>query len=170
MKLTSLEAIMRALQEGGVRYLIAGGLAVNAHGYMRMTHDVDIVLALDSRNITLAFDALAMIGYRPIVPITAGQFADSLQREAWIRDKGMVVLNFFSGSHKETAIDVFVTEPFVFEAEYGRALYGLLAPGLHVRFVSIPTLIEMKRVANRPRDRDDIEHLQIIMDLEAKHE
>ncbi len=170
MKLTSLEAIMRALQEAQVRYLIAGGLAVNAHGYMRMTHDVDIVLALDSDNIVLAFDSLARIGYRPIVPITASQFADSSQREAWIRDKGMVVLNFFSNAHKETAIDVFVTEPFAFDIEYHRAVQGLLAPGLNVRFVAIPTLIEMKRIANRPRDRDDIEHLQIILDLEAKHE
>jgi len=35
MKLTSFEAIVRALDEAGVRYLVAGGLAVNAHGYLR---------------------------------------------------------------------------------------------------------------------------------------
>jgi hypothetical protein len=32
MKFASLEAIIRGLHEGGVRYLIVGGLAVNAHG------------------------------------------------------------------------------------------------------------------------------------------
>ena len=31
MKLESLEALVRVLNEGRVRYLVAGGLAVNAH-------------------------------------------------------------------------------------------------------------------------------------------
>ncbi len=34
MKLASFEAIVRSLNAAGVRYLIAGGLAVNAHGYL----------------------------------------------------------------------------------------------------------------------------------------
>jgi hypothetical protein len=37
MKLESLEALVRVLNEREVRYLIAGGLAVNAHGYIRYT-------------------------------------------------------------------------------------------------------------------------------------
>jgi len=32
-----------------------------------------------------------------------------------------------------------------------------------VRFVSIATLIRMKKLANRPRDLDDIEHLRMIV-------
>ncbi|HEY6241136.1 MAG TPA: hypothetical protein VIW78_09880 [Burkholderiales bacterium] len=61
-------------------------------------------------------------------------------------------------------VDVFVTEPFDFDREYEAALRGELVPGLTVRFVSIPTLIAMKRLANRPRDLDDIEHLKLIME------
>ncbi len=37
MKLTSFEALVAALESAGVRYLIAGGLAVVAHGYARFT-------------------------------------------------------------------------------------------------------------------------------------
>ena len=59
MKLASLEAIVRSLNEGNVRYLIAGGLAVNAHGYIRLTQDVDLVIALDPANIGRAFEVLA---------------------------------------------------------------------------------------------------------------
>lgn len=55
MKLASFEAIVRARNTAGVRYLIAGGLAVNAHGYVRFTKDVDIVIALDADNIVDAF-------------------------------------------------------------------------------------------------------------------
>ena len=37
MKLAAFEAIAAALRDARVRYLVAGGLAVNAHGYVRLT-------------------------------------------------------------------------------------------------------------------------------------
>jgi hypothetical protein len=49
-------------------------------------------------------------------------------------------------------------------------MQGKLAPGLTVRFVSIPTLITMKQLANRPRDLDDIEHLRLIMEEKRRNE
>jgi hypothetical protein len=164
VKLASLEAIAEALNSGNVRYLIAGGLAVNAHGYIRATQDVDLVIALDAGNIVRAFETLATLGYRPLVPITAGQFADAELRGRWIREKGMKVLNFFSDRHRETNVDVFVSEPFEFEREFADALRGDLAPGVGVRFVSLPTLIAMKERAGRPRDLDDIQHLRWILE------
>lgn len=170
MKLASLEGIARALTEADVRYLIVGGLAVSAHGYIRATQDVDLVIALDPDNILRAFRALAALGYQPLVPITAGQFANPELRSQWIRDKGMRVLNFFSDRHRETNVDVFVTEPFDFEREYPNALRGDLAPGLSVRFVSLPTLIVMKQEANRPRDLDDVQHLRWILEEQEPDE
>lgn len=164
MKLASLEAIVRSLNEGGVRYLIAGGLAVNAHGYIRLTQDVDLVIALDPANIVRAFEMLAKLGYKPLVPVTAGEFSDPELRQQWIRDKGMKVLNFFSDRHRETNLDVFVTEPFDFQRESIDALQGELSPGVTVRFVSLPTLIAMKEAANRPRDIDDVQHLRRIQE------
>ena len=55
-----------------------------------------------------------------------------------------------------------MAEPFDFESEYANAMQGELAPGVSVPFVSLPTLIAMKEEANRPRDRDDIQHLRWI--------
>jgi hypothetical protein len=168
MKVSSFEAIVAALNGAGVRYLVAGGLAVNAHGYVRLTHDVDLVVQLDPANILPAFTALASLGYRPLVPVTAAQFADPAQRATWIRDKGMTVLNFHSDRHPTATVDIFVSDPFDFDAEYARALQAELSPGTVVRFVSIPTLIAMKELANRARDRDDIEHLQMILEEQRK--
>jgi len=48
MKLTSFDAIAIALQSTGVRYVIAGGMAVNAHGDLRSTQDVNIAIRLDA--------------------------------------------------------------------------------------------------------------------------
>lgn len=164
MKLASLEIIVGALNAVGVRYLVAGGLAVNAHGYIRLTHDVDLVIQLQHDNVRHTFDVLAALGYRPMVPVTAEGFADPEQRQRWITDKGMTVLNLQSDLHRETPIDIFVTEPFDFDTEYQAARQQLLGKDLWVRFVSITTLIAMKQVANRPRDLDDIQHLRWLVE------
>ncbi len=168
MKVSTFEAIAAALNGAGVRYLVAGGLAVNAHGYVRLTQDVDLVVQLERSNILPAFTALGSLGYRPLVPVTAEQFADPAQRQALIRDKGMQVLNFHSSLHPAATVDIFVTDPFDFAVEYEAALEAELAPGVPVRFVSIPTLIAMKELAGRPRDKDDIEHLRAILDEQGR--
>jgi len=168
VKLASLEAIVASLNGGGVRYLIAGGLAVNAHGHLRFTHDVDLIIQLRPENVAPAFRALASLGYQPRVPVTAQQFADDAQRQRWIREKGMMVLNFHSDRHRETPVDVFVTEPFDFDSEYEATPRLEMAPGLFARFVSIPTLIAMKQAANRPVDEDDVRHLRWIMEEKAR--
>ena len=164
MTLGSFDSLVRALDGAHVRYLVAGGLAVNAHGYLRFTRDVDLVLQLGRANILSAFGALERIGYRPLVPVSAEDFANETKRDGWVRDKGMVVLNFWSELHQQTPIDVFVTEPFDFDQEYMRALVKPLG-AVVVRFVSIPTLIRMKEVAGRPQDRIDIEYLRKVSDV-----
>lgn len=163
MTLGSFDTLVRALDTAGVRYLVAGGLAVNAHGYLRFTRDVDLVLQLSSRNIEAAFSALSAIGYRPIVAVSAADFADPQKRDAWVREKHMTVLSFWSDAHRDTPVDIFVTEPFDFEAEHARALVKPLGQ-VAVRFVSIPSLILMKELAGRAQDRIDVEFLRKLDD------
>ena len=55
MKLASFDALICALDTAGVRYLVAGGFAVNAHGYLRFTRDVDLVVQLVQENVLAAF-------------------------------------------------------------------------------------------------------------------
>ena len=167
MKRSSFEAIVRALDGAGVRYLVAGGLAVNAHGYLRFTKDADLVIQLVPDNIRRAFAALGGLGYRPMVPVTVEQFADQATREGWARDRGMQVLQLWSDRHRETPIDIFTQEPFPFDEEYARALIKPLYGKIAVRFVTIPTLIRMKKTAGREQDRIDIEHLRMRLDDDA---
>jgi hypothetical protein len=164
MRLSAFDAVAQALHRAGVRYLVAGGLAVNAHGYLRFTADIDLILALDLANIRAAFDALTTLGYRPSVPIEVDQFADPAQRQRWATEKGMQVLSLFSDRHPETLVDPFVQEPVDFEVEYTRAMAGEVLPGVPVRFLALPTLIRMKEAAGRPRNHDDIQHLRWILE------
>ena len=130
MRVASFEAIVRALNDAGVRYLIAGGM----------------------------------------VPITASEFADARTRSRWIVEKGMTVLGFNSDRHRDAPVDVFVDVPFDFASEYERALRGEIKTGLVAPFVSLDTLIAMKAAAGRPRDQDDIEHLNWIREDQASND
>lgn len=165
MKLASFEAIVSALNAAEVRYIVVGGVAVNAHGYLRFTKDVDLVIRLSERDIVSAFHALEQIDYRPSNPVTAQDFANPILRETWRREKGMLVLKMWSDRHRETPLDIFVYEPFDFEAEYGRALFN--ENEIPARFASIETLIAMKEPVGRTQDLLDIEKLRLIAEINA---
>ena len=72
MRKHSVAAIVGALNTHGVRYLIAGGLAVVAHGYVRFTAGVDIILDLGPDNVPRAIAALTSLGYQAVVKVDAG--------------------------------------------------------------------------------------------------
>lgn len=162
MKLASLEAVVRALNEARVPFVAVGGLAVVAHGYGRQTQDLDLVVRLDPETILAVFGALRGLGYQPRVPVTAEAFADPAQRRTWFDEKGMRVLNFTSDRHRETPIDIFVTEPFDFATEFDAARIELIAPGVSIRILRLETLLQLKQEAGRPQDLADIAELRSI--------
>ena len=164
MKISSLRTILHALNNNNIRYLIVGGVAVNIHGYQRMTQDLDLVIQLMPENIINALSTLEEIGYRPSIPVTKQQFADPKIRNQWIETKHMEVLALISDQHPDTTLDIFVTEPFNFDNEYKNSDMVQLDQNLNVRIVSIRTLIKMKDHAGRDRDKDDIQHLTWILD------
>jgi len=161
MKVASFEAIVRALNDSQVRFIVVGGIAVASHGYLRQTKDVDLVIELQHGNVIRGLLALQTLGYFPRVPVTPEQFADTGLRESWIRDKRLIVLNLFSDAHPQTPVDIFAREPFVFSTEHEAALVDEVTHGVPVRIVSLPTLLRMKAEAGRPEDLLDIEQLKL---------
>ena len=162
MEVRSVEAVVRALNEAGVRYLIVGGVAVNVHGYVRLTMDLDLVIQLKPKNIVTAWEAMEKIGYRARIPVGAREFADEKKRELWRREKGMLVLQFWSDEHRRTQVDVFVQEPFDFDREHATAPHHEITPGVIARVVGWDTLIQMKKEAGRLKDLADLEMLEKI--------
>ena len=160
MEVRSIEAIITALNIAAVEYLVVGGLAVNAHGFVRLTRDVDLVIRLTPENAAKGLHALLSIGYRMLIPEQPEAFADKSTRERWREEKGMVVLKLWSDKHRRTPIDIFVYEPFVFEEERSRAASREVLPGVSAPVVTLETLLEMKRAAGRPQDLIDIQELR----------
>ncbi len=155
-----MEAVIRALEDAGVRYLVAGGLAVVAHGYVRLTKDIDLVLALADDNARRGLDSLAGLGYRPAVPVALHDFLDAEKRRDWIVNKNARVFPLVSDAHALTPVEIFLEEPFDFERAYGEAIREEVAAGLSAAFVCLEDLIAMKRGAGREQDLADVAELE----------
>ncbi len=160
MEVRSVEVIVKALNGAKVKYLIVGDLAVVAHGYERLTVDVDLVIGLEQENIVRGLQALKSAGWNMGLPVTAEDFADARLRKSWRREKGMIVLRLWSDVHHRTPIDVFVYEPFDFEKEFARAKWEAIAGKTLAPFVSYKTLLALKRKAGRAKDLLDIKALK----------
>jgi hypothetical protein len=163
MRKQSVEAIVRSLNAADVRFLIAGGLAVAAHGYLRFTADVDLVLDLNDDNARRAVAALAALGYRPRAPVPIDEFADADRRAAWVREKGLTIFSLHSPEHPATEVNLFVDSPFPdFAAAYRSALRLELTPNVVATFVSFDDLVGLKQRACRPQDVEDLKQLRTI--------
>jgi hypothetical protein len=160
MEVRSIETIVKALNAAKVQYLIVGGLAVSAHGYERLTVDVDLVIGLQPQNITRALQALQTAGWRMAIPVTVEAFANPQLREAWRKEKNMIVLKLWSDVHRRTPIDVFVYEPFDFKKEFARAKWEPVGGKTRAPIVAYPTLLAMKKAAGRDKDLLDIKALK----------
>ncbi len=161
MTKASLQQIVKALNDGHIRYLIVGGIAVNAHGYLRLTVDVDLLIQLEKDNILVAMALLEKLGYRPMIPVTAAEFAEASNRERWIAEKQMKVLNLKSDAHRETDIDVFVSDPLGFDEAYKRLEAFNIGAGIDAPICSYQDLVKLKLMAARPKDLLDLNELRL---------
>jgi hypothetical protein len=156
----SLELIIGGLNNAQVRYMVVGGIAVVAHGYVRSTQDVDLMIQLEAPNLLTGLRVLERLGYRPTIPIRWEDFADATLRQSWIEQKQMKVLKLFSDAHRETSIDIFVYDPLGFDDAYSRRELFPLADDVAAPVCGYGDLIKLKLLAGRPRDIDDLDRLR----------
>lgn len=156
-----VEPVVEALNRGGVRYVIVGGLATVLHGFPRLTADIDLVVDLEPAEARRAIDVLLRLGFRPRPPVDARDFADPAKRAAWIREKGLRVFSMFDPTNPLRELDLFVEHPIDFASLWQRSELIPLS-GTTARVASIADLIALKRLAGRPEDLRDIEALEEI--------
>lgn len=157
-----IEPIFAALNGGGVRYVVVGGVATVLHGYARLTVDIDLVVDLAPDEALKAMDVLSALGLQPRVPVKAAELANRASREQWKQEKNMTVFPLVDRDNPLRQVDVFVDPPIDFESLWQRAETIELATTT-VRVASIPDLIAMKRIAGRPHDLADIDALTAIL-------
>jgi hypothetical protein len=151
--------LLQSLTDARVDYVLVGGLAVQLHGYMRSTFDIDLVLAMNNDNLARFIDVAKRHGLTPGIPVPIESLRDAAQIERWHREKGMLAFSLREPQAGGGVVDVIVRPEVSFERLMANAVAGDLF-GRHVPIASIDDLLVMKRVANRPKDRLDIEALE----------
>jgi len=165
MILQALIELANAFSSRGVRYLVVGGVAVNAHGHARMTRDLDIVLHLEPANLKQGLDALEALGFRPIIPEPLDAFADSRKRRLWNEERNMEAFSLRSDRFPMVPVDLLVNEPFDFDGAWKASAHADLGAGVSVPIAGLETLIAMKEEVGRPQDLEDARHLRAILEL-----
>jgi hypothetical protein len=153
--------LLRSLSEGQVQYVLVGGLAVQLHGFMRSTFDVDLVLAMDDENLARFIAVAKQLGLVPSIPVPIDALRDARRIEQWHREKGMLAFALREPQVGGGVVDILVRPEVPFEQLKANAVAGQLF-AQQVWIACIDDLLAMKRSANRPKDRLDIEALEKI--------
>jgi hypothetical protein len=141
--------MLASLLAAGVEFVIVGGVAVNAHGYLRATRDMDVFFRPTEANARLMFSALQRMG---VVP--EGKTAmDLLDDEEHLRfGRGEDTVDVLA-SIGEMSFDQ------VWRNRVEDEIYGVRVP-----FISKQDLMDNKRQTGRLRDLADVEELELLPD------
>jgi hypothetical protein len=154
-------ALFRRLHEADVRYIVIGGFAVIAHGVQRSTADLDICPDPDPANLTRLASLLRDL---EAVQAEAGDFRqDELPYDPTdpeqLAEGGNFRLDTTLG-----ALDIMQWIPGIaVESAYSDLAGDAISAevrGIPVSVCSRAHLLAMKRAADRPLDRADIDQLE----------
>lgn len=139
-----LRDLCRELNRRGARYVVVGGFAMRAAGYVRRTMDIDLVVGRDSENERCVFSALATLPDNAVRELQLGE----LQRFNVIRVADEIVVDLMGSAggidYSKASQDVVVRE----------------VEGVPIPFASPRLLWRMKAVTHREKDADDLVFLR----------
>ncbi len=142
------ERIFEVLAEHAVEYVLVGGLAVQTHGHVRTTIDIDVFPRPDRSNLGRLADALNAIDARVLNPGSEGLTIDAAM---------LPRATMWQFVTRHGAIDVLHDAPG--SPPYDELRRGALEIGLGEMKIAVAgrdDLINMKRASARSIDLDDI--------------
>ncbi|MEO8699558.1 MAG: hypothetical protein ABI867_05915 [Kofleriaceae bacterium] len=147
---TELHAIAAALKAARISYAICGGVAVTAHGAVRSTKDIDVLVARP--DLAAALEAIRPLGYVYLaLPMV---FDEGSERERHVQRVTKIV------GKEHLLVDLLLAEG-AFDGALEDRLEVELPDGA-ISIVSRATLFRMKRLAARAQDLADLEKLEAI--------
>jgi predicted nucleotidyltransferase len=155
---TDFESAFAALVDGGVEFVIVGGLAATVHGSARLTHDLDVVYARSRENLERL--ARALEPYAPYLRGAPPGLPFVLDRETLERGLNFTLVTRLGpldllgdmagvGGYDEAVKQAVMVSLF----------------GRDCRVVGLDTLIRAKKAAGRPKDLEVIAELESLREL-----
>lgn len=149
-----LRELLARLLEADVKFVLVGGLAVNAWGYLRATRDIDFVPDPAPENLAKLDALLLELGGR--VDVGQGKLLAGSAISTFLRTGDRTLVATDLGQ-----VDVLQGLPQVQSfATLEEQATDVDLDGVVVRVCSLEHLLEMKRASDRPRDRDDLAALE----------
>ena len=147
------DEILRVLGTHGVDFVVIGGVAVQAHGYIRLTQDLDIIVRPGMLSLSRLSEALAELeaSLRTAGTLELGD-PHQLQRAP------VVPVMTRAGALDVVNVEHVAGAPRSYDALRNAALVISLDE-MEVPVASLSDLIRMKRAAGREQDLADIEAL-----------
>jgi len=137
-----LATIASSLDEAGIRYMVIGGQAVIAHGFARVTEDIDITLGCGPERLQELLAIAARQNWSVMIDEPVPFVQDTMVLPCCDDETGIRIEFIFSFTpYEQIALD-----------RIERKSIG----GAEVAFVCAEDLIVHKMVAGRPRDLEDI--------------
>ncbi len=137
--------LFAALLTTGVDYVVVGGVAVNAHGFVRNTRDLDVFFRPTVENAQAVFRALGALG-APLDGIDATDLLDDVEH--------------YQLQTKHGRIDLLASIGEMNFDHVWRNRVEAEIDGVMVRFISKEDLIQNKRQVGRLIDLADAQELE----------
>lgn len=152
----SADTLLCTLADRRVEFIVIGGFAVIAHGYVRATKDLDIVPDPDPENLARLADALSTLNAR----IRGMEEFDEGELPRPDRE-GLALGGNFVLDTDGGRLDILqVVEPDLTYAELAPAALTVEALGRQIRVCGYRDLVAMKTAAGRDEDRLDLKRLR----------
>jgi hypothetical protein len=151
--------VLLALSSRGARFAVAGGFACLAHGVVRVTLDLDLLIEVSDDNLARLWETLSDLGFVTQQPVTRADVVSAARLTSLAREKGMQALSWVHGTHPFVIVDLLVGEGFQWSTGLIEEiqLFGLPVPVLRRE-----ELIRLKRAAGREKDLVDVRELELL--------
>ena len=159
--------LFEALYRAKVKYLVVGGLSVNLHGIPRVTADVDLVIAMDTKNIQSLASLLKSLDFIPRLPVDPADLSDPDKVKTWIADKNLKAFTFVHRKDNYKSVDIVLVHPLDFEKSFAQRVVKK-ARGVEIYVASIDDMIRMKEWSGRKQDLSDAALLRRAKELEEQ--
>ena len=134
-------AMLSALSAEGVEFMLVGAHALAAHGFVRATQDIDILVRPTPQNASRVFAALKAFN-APLFDLSEADLVDpDVIYQVGVEPNRIDIMNDISGVSWE-------------EAWAGRTEISI--EGLRVSVLGIEEFVRNKRASGRPKDRADL--------------
>lgn len=145
--------IFEALQRHGVEYLTIGGVAVNAHGHVRNTRDVDILLEWSAENMQRLAAALNDLDAKLFEVDADLPDVDPRDPEDLLNGGNFTLRTAAGGLDLFDPSEIPGGRPY---KEMRPRAVEAIVEGVSIRAVGFDDLIRLKRESGRDRDLEDV--------------